>query len=140
MPTLLKIRYQIQEPRAEKTAWGFALTLYKPDWTTETLVPITAAELTALTLTLYDEATIGAVGAGIINAVNDENILNAGHGTLHATSGRLNVGFHDADNPIVTASTDLEVHVALIEATFNAGLDSIRQEIVFSIKNLSKVA
>lgn len=121
----------LAEVIAERTSWCVRLTLQKPDGAGG-YTPITLAELSTLTLTLYNLADLT-----IINGVNDTDVKNVGRGALHATSGVLTLTFDDADSIIATASG--EYHVALIEATYNSGTRSLRQEVIFAVRDLAKV-
>ena len=139
MAAQIPIQYEIDEVQAEKTAWGFSCILQKPNGAGG-LTPIVQGELSSLTLTLYDAATYDGASAGIINSIQDENINNANHGVFNATSGLLTVTLHDLDNPIINSNVTLEKHVARIHAKYNSGVDSLIQEIIFWVKNLSGVS
>lgn len=92
------------------------------------------ASVNALTLTLYDELT-----GSIINSRNGADIKNTGGGTLHATSGAFTLTLAPADMAINDTARDDEVHVALVEWTYNASADAGGKEIRFKILNLLKV-
>lgn len=94
------------------------------------------AGLSSLTLTLYnrDSAT-----QEIINSVSVASILNAGRGTVHATSGLLTIALVPADNAIVDSTKDIEWHRALIQGTYGGG-KALKYEIDFQVRNLSKVS
>ena len=100
-------------------------------------VVIPSADLTTLTLTLYNVAT-----AAIINSQTDTDVLNANNGTVHATSGLFTMIFKPLDNPIVTTATlagEYEEHIALFEWTYNAGADAGKHELTIYVKQLAKV-
>lgn len=93
------------------------------------------AVISALTLTLYnrDSAT-----KEIINSVSAVNILNAGRGTVHPTTGRLTLELLPGDSTIVDVNNDLEWHRALIEGTYGGG-KALKYEIDWQVRNLAKV-
>ena len=103
----------------------------------ETGAAVPLAGLSTLTLTLYnrDSAT-----QEIINSVSAVSILNAGRGTVHATSGLLTIALVPADNIIIDTTQDLEWHRALIQGTYGGGTKAVKQEIDFQVRNLSKVS
>lgn len=130
--TILKDANGAQLIIAEKTTWRFTATLLD-----ETGVAIPSAELVTLTLTLYnrDSAT-----QEIINSVSAVNILNTGRGVMHATSGLLAVTLEPNDNAIITSTSDLEWHRALIEGAYAVGNKKFKHEIDFQVRNLNKVS
>ncbi len=117
---------------AEQTTLRFTATLQD-----EAGAAIPSSGVTAMTLTLYNR---DSTNKEIINSVSAVNILNAGRGTLHATSGLLTVTLEPADNAIVDATQDLEWHRALIEGTYAAGAKAFKHEIDFPVRNLNKVS
>lgn len=130
--TILKDANGAQLIVAEKTTLRFTATLVD-----EAGVVIPAAGVSAMTLTLYnrDSAT-----KEIINSVNAVNILNAGRGTLHATSGLLTVTLEPNDNTIIDSASDLEWHRALIEGTYAGGAKAFKHEVDWQVRNLNKVS
>jgi len=96
-------------------------------------VAVSSANLTTVTVTLYDKAT-----AAIINSRDGQSILNVNGGTAD-TSGNGTLKLGPNDNVIVTAARKQEVHVALIQFTYNSGVDAGREELEFTVYNLSKV-
>lgn len=123
-------RFYLDGEQDELTAWTASLTMKKPDGAGG-LVPLALAEITTLTLTLYNLSTLA-----IINSITDVDIKNTGRGVMHATSGVLTVTFEDADNPITAGG---EWHVGLIEAAYNGGTRTARAELVFRMRDLEKV-
>lgn len=102
----------IDEPLAEgKTAFITAELVDQAD------LPIVKANINALTLTLYDMATLG-----LINSRDNQNILDTNGGSLHATDGTLTIELSPLDMVIVSALNPpprYEHHVARIEWTYN---------------------
>jgi hypothetical protein len=112
----------------ELDSWRFRATLTKDDGS-----PLGSAALTALTLTVYDLET-----NGIINGLNQANILNAGRGTIDA-AGNLTVALESADNPVVTSDNLRERHRARVIGSWNSGKGHTSKEFEFTIVNLSIV-
>ena len=94
---------------------------------------LTPAALETLTLTLYDIES-----DDIVNGLEDADILNVGRGTLD-TNGHLVVALESADNPILTATNDLERRKALIVGTWNTGKGRTSQEVIYSVRNIHRV-
>src|SRR5262245_34009316 len=126
------IRFDVQDPVAEKSTWTHSVTLKKPDGAGGTAA-ITAAELASLKFWLRN-ATDPLLP--VINSVNGLNVLNANHGTLHATNGRLTLTLHEADNPVVDQTKAKERHVGSIEAKYNGGTDVLRYEFFFTVESM----
>jgi hypothetical protein len=97
-----------------------------------TAIPL--ANLTTITLTLYDVAS-----GDIINSRNDQNVLNQNNITIHATSGLLTWTMQAADNAILDDDLDWEHHRALFEFVFSGTGSPGKHEGNFMIRNLSKV-
>jgi hypothetical protein len=94
-------------------------------------VAIPSANITSITLTLYDRET-----GDIIN--NRDGIGSAPSGvTIHATSGLLTWLMEFADNVIVTADSVVEHHKALFE--FVASGKRSKHEVNIYVSNLAKV-
>lgn len=129
----MAIRYVVPDPIAELSSWTYTVTLKVPD-ATGVLIPLALTDVQTLTLTLYDLSS-----GTIINSINHVDIKNTGRGTYAATTGKLTISFHSADTPIVSATLDLERHVALIEAIYNAGIDRLEHEVEFTVRNLTRV-
>lgn len=96
--------------------------------------PVPAADMDTIRLTLYVRAT-GAT----INSRDGQDVLNAGIGTYHATSGLLTLALTTTDTQIVSAEARREVHVALVEFTYNGGAGSGKHEVVYTVANLAQV-
>lgn len=99
--------------------------------------PIPLADLSTVTLTLYDEAS-----GSIINSRDDTNVKNTGPVTIHATSGLLTWTMAPADNPIVgsVAVGGVEKHIALFEWTWDSGNKAGKHEVLIEVVNLGKVS
>lgn len=95
-------------------------------------VAVGAASLTALTLTLYNEAT-----GAIINSRNAQNVLNANNVTVSA-GGVLTWSMQEEDNPIIDSGLGIELHTALFAYTWDSGARSSRHEAVFQVQNLGQ--
>ena len=93
-----------------------------------------AAQLTALTLTLY--ALIDTLP--IINTNTDKNIKNANQGTIDA-DGIFTLTLAPADNAIQATGATSETHRALLKWTWASGTKAGAQEIDFRVRNLEKV-
>lgn len=92
---------------------------------------VPGANLTTLTLTLYDSST-----ESIINSRNDSDINGVNGGSVDA-SGNLVMKLSPADNALI-GTGDSEKHIALIEWTYNAGADTGRAEVIFTVANLKR--
>jgi hypothetical protein len=102
--------------------------------TDESDVNITSAQVSALTLTLYDKKT-GAV----LNSRSAQSILNTNGGTL-SSGGLLTLVLAIADNALNAQAAASEQHVALIEYTWASGLKAGKKEITFTVVNQAKVS
>lgn len=101
-----------------------------------TNLPVPLADITSLTLTLYDLESLN-----IINLRDEQNILNANNVTVHATSGLLTWQTQPEDNVIVDTTLDThakEVHIALFEWELTNGRVG-RKEVQLDIVQLDKV-
>ena len=96
---------------------------------------IPAANLASLTLTLH----LDDIAATLINSVDDANILNAGRGTVDS-SGNLVLTLSSADNVIIDTTLTEELHIALIEWTYNGGASQGRHQLAFRVRNLARVS
>jgi hypothetical protein len=113
----------------EGSAFEYGASLRKQDDT-----PLVPAELTSLTLTLYAlDAT-----KTIINEINDEDILNAGHGTLDE-SGRLTITLESDDLMLLSSTATSERRVMLIEGLYDGGNLALRKEVELTIVNMDRV-
>jgi hypothetical protein len=109
--------------------------LYSAQLTDEAGDAIAAANLSTLTLTLYDQ-----VSKAIINARDDQDVLNANNVTVDA-SGNLQWTLQPDDNPIIGARRAglTETHIALFEWTWNAGSKQGRHEVTIEVQQIEKV-
>lgn len=92
-----------------------------------------AAVIDSLTLTLYEKGT-----KAIINARDQDNILNANGGSAD-NSGNLRIELYEADNAIIRPRASQELHVALIEWTYETTKTG-KFEVEFMVANLVRVA
>jgi len=97
--------------------------------------PMPIGSLDTLSVTLYDEQT-----GTIINDREDVDSKDANWGTFDTDTDEAVLEFEPADNPIVTASEELERHVLEITATYTAasGQRTVKDEIIFTVENLTK--
>jgi hypothetical protein len=94
---------------------------------------VPAASLTTATLTLYDLTT-----GTILNSRSSQNILNANNVTITA-GGVLSWVLQPADNAIVNDRPDQEIHVAVFDLRWDAGVSRCVHEVRFLINNIDKV-
>ena len=123
--------------RDQRTIKEATTAQYMATLTDEAGVAIPSADLTTLTLTLYNEST-----AAIINSRDAQSVLNANGGTMHATSGLLTMIFAVADNPIVDTSLthgQTETHIAMFKFTWNAGAKAGYHLVTLEAEQLLKV-
>lgn len=90
------------------------------------------ADLTTLTLKLYDATTFA-----IINSRDDQNVLGA-NGVTIDSSGNLVWIMDPADNPILDLTLSSEVHVALFKWTWGVGRKG-DHEVQFRVVNIKFV-
>lgn len=116
----------------EKTTCQLTLQL-----TDETNANMTSAQVSTLTLTLYEKRT-----GTVINSRTASNILNANGGTL-SSSALLTLALAVLDNVLVTQTAAQTVaredHVALIEYTWSGGAKAGKKELTFAVINQAKV-
>jgi hypothetical protein len=89
--------------------------VYKAQVVDENKVPIAAASLGSMTLSLIDAAS-----KAIVNSVNKAPILNAGRGTVDA-GGNLQLTLTPADTALLVASDDQEIRTLVIDWTYSGG-------------------
>tara|TARA_R110000824_G_scaffold14800_1_gene62673 strand:+ start:242 stop:634 length:393 start_codon:yes stop_codon:yes gene_type:complete len=100
----------------------------------ETAIPL--ADLTAITLTLYDYKT-----GTIINSRTDQDVKNANDVSI-TSAGVLTWNLKPADNVIVTTALPTnayERHIALFEYTWDSGTNAGKHELTFEVRQLDKV-
>lgn len=120
-----KFRTIVPEVLAEKTSWQYAGTFTK-----ENGQAVTPAEFTALTLKIYvEDDTRTDIQASV-------GILNADRGSV-TSGGTLTIDFKPSDSAIVTTGLE-EVHVALIEASWDGGIRQLAHEVAWTVRNLEK--
>lgn len=96
--------------------------------------PIASASLTTLKLTLYNRITLA-----IINARDQQNVLNLNGVTVHATNGIATWIMVPADNVLGDDTLSVEDHVALFEWTYVAGAKRGQHEALIAVVNSAKV-
>jgi len=87
----------------------------------------TIASLTTLTMTLYEEST-----EDIINSRTDSDV------SASLSGGVLTLTLAPDDNAMITSKL-CERHIALFEYTWSAGSKTGKYEVVFTVRNLTKV-
>jgi hypothetical protein len=125
----MTIRTALSESAVEKSTYRITATI-----TDESGAALPAASLATLVLTLY------ALDAAltIVNGVTAANILNTGRGAVDA-AGKLTLTLLPADNVLIDPTQGSEIHVALVEWTWAAGLKAGKHEVQFTVVNLAKV-
>ncbi len=116
---------------AESKTGEMTATITKRDGVT----PVPLANLDTLTLTLFLEET-----GAIINSRLASDILGTGGGTVHATTGVLTLVLAPLDMVTVDTDETFEMHVALIEWTYDGTGQAGGQEIAFRVRNFAKVS
>lgn len=91
------------------------------------------ADLDTLTLKLYDATTFA-----IINSRDDQNVLNDNGVTLD-DDGNLVWIMEPADNPVLSAALESEMHVALFKWTWDSGARKGDHEVMFRVLNIKFV-
>lgn len=116
----------------EETSAEYSATLKDED---SAVIPL--ADLTTLTLTLYDERT-----AAIINSRTAQNVLNLNNVTVHATSGLVTWEIQPADNVIIDLTLrhgQSEPHVAQFDFTWDTGTKAGRHIVVLEVEQSLKI-
>ena len=94
---------------------------------------VAGASLTTATLTLYELKT-----GTILNSRNAQNVLNANNVTISA-AGVVAWTMLPADNAIVNDRLDQELHVAVFDFRWDAGVSRAIHEVRFLVNNIDKV-
>jgi len=94
-------------------------------------VAIPGANLTTLTLTLYNSTT-----EAVLNLRNASDILGVNGGSVDA-SGNFTLTLTPADNALLGTGRS-EKHIALIVWTYNSGNSTGRFEVIFTVVNVTK--
>ena len=122
-----------QQQVLEETSAVFTATLLSdktdPDST------ISSANLSSLTLTLYDKCT-----GTILNSRENQNVLNANNCTVDV-NGLFTWNIQADDNQIVSTTLDAgeyEEHVGLLTWVWSSGQG--REEILLRVQQLDKVS
>ncbi|MDB4263164.1 hypothetical protein N9842_03055 [Porticoccaceae bacterium] len=98
---------------------------------------IALTDLTAITLTLYDEYS-----GTIINSRTDQDVKNANNVVI-TSGGVLTWSIQPADNAIINTTlrtNSYEFHVALFEYTWDSGSSAGKHELELVVRQLDKVA
>ena len=96
-------------------------------------VTVAGSVLSTATLTLYDEKT-----KTILNSRNAQNV-NQANGVTISDAGVVAWTMTPADNAIVNDKLPSEVHVAVFDFRWDAGVSRAMHEVKFLVKNLSMV-
>lgn len=94
---------------------------------------LSAANLTTITLTLYDKKT-----GNILNGRNKQNVLNTNNVTIDS-AGQLVWELQPADLAIVNTNNTNESHIALFEWSWSQGTKFGKREVDVAIRNLTNV-
>lgn len=92
-----------------------------------TLAPIGSGALTTMTLTLTD-----TVSNGIINNVDNIDILNTGRGTVNS-SGVVTIALLTGDTMLFNVNNFVEERQMTIDYTFNGGLKVAAKIVLFTV-------
>jgi hypothetical protein len=95
--------------------------------------PIPLAQITTLTLTLFDNAT-----HSIINGRDDQNVLNSNGVMVEETSGKLTWNMSSLDTAIGNTAAFYESRIAQFVWIYGGGKRGTH-EILFTIRNLEKI-
>ena len=96
---------------------------------------IPAASITTLLLTLY---SLNSPTLAIVNARNQQSLLNANNGTVDA-NGLFKWEMQILDNQVLDSTLTTEIHRGLFEVTWAAGTKAHKHEVDFHVQNLNKV-
>lgn len=116
-------------PLIEKTS-----ALYTAQLIDETGTPVSGSVLFTFTLTLYDLQT-----GTIINGRNNQNVLNA-NGVTIDSNGNVAWSIAPADTIILSNELEIETHIALFQATWNAGAKRCNHEVAIPVQVLNLVS
>ncbi len=114
----------------EGSSTTYALTLTGQNPSTGETGAIQLSWIDTLTATLYDRDT-----DEVINDREEQDVLNANGGTMHATSGAFSLVLGADDNVIVNDAKATEVHMLLLELvlTNDTGLNWERKVVVTNL-------
>jgi hypothetical protein len=96
-------------------------------------MPIPLAQITTLTLTLFDNAT-----GSIINGRSNQDILNTNGVVVEGTSGKLTWTMSELDTTIGNTASFYESRIGQFVWTYGGGKRG-SHEILFTIRNLEKI-
>lgn len=117
-------RFQVEEDTSYQVQFS---------WVNNNGSPITLAEVSTLTLTLY-----ATRDQSIVNTRNAQNVLNTNNVTFHATSGLLTWSVQPADVAFSNEALSKEVHRALFQLELSNGVRA-KKEIDLVVRNLQFV-
>ena len=115
--------------------------LYKAVLVDENGSPVPVAQLTTLTLTLYnaDVAEPSPATGNIINSRNAQNVLNVNNVTVDS-GGNVAWSVQDVDNIIVDQTKATELHIARFDFTYGTPVKPGRHEVRLRVENLRKLS
>ena len=96
---------------------------------------IPAADITALTLTLYLQSN----SATLINSRDAQNVLNTNNVTV-SSSGVLVWSMQKADNEVVDQDLDKELHIGLFQYSWNSGAENDHHTVRIMVERTVNVA
>ena len=122
--------------QSERTVLERTTPRYTALLTDEAGEPISGADLTTLTLTLYDQRS-----RAVINNRQAQDVLNDNDVTIN-TDGQLVWTMQRADNAIIGTPRPgvTETHIALFEWTWDAGTKAGLHELLIEVKQIEKVS
>lgn len=112
----------------ERTSASYTATLKDA---LEVALPLTSINTVTLTLTNVDT---GAV----INNRNEQDVKNGNNVTIHATSGLLTWSIQPADNVMVTAGNEHELHRAVFVIVYST-TQKVVHELYLLVENITGV-
>lgn len=112
----------------ERTNATYSATMKDAD---DIAVPLSA--ITAATITLKDVET-----GTVINSRDAQNVLNTNNVTIHATSGLLTWNIQAADQFIVTAGVEHELHRAVFDIAYSGGKRLVH-EVYLVVENIAGI-
>jgi hypothetical protein len=118
----------MRTPIDERTTPVYTATIKDADG-----VPIPLNQITSLTMTLFDNAT-----GSIINARDDQDILNTNGVVVEETSGKLIWNMSEQDTAIGNDASFYESRIGQFVWTYGSGKRGTH-EILFTIRNLEKI-
>jgi hypothetical protein len=112
----------------ERTSCRYTATLKDAN---NVVLPLSA--INTMTLTFVDVST-----NTVINSRTAQDVKNTNDVTMHATSGLLTWAIQPADNAIITAGTEHELHRAVFTVVYNT-TQRIVHEVYLLVENIAGV-